>query len=311
LYFAYFPWGDEDQNLARFLRRASTVDSLAGTIVHRQIAIGLRQLVKRGVYPEGLAVHGTREYEEGLQESVRIASVVRSGKRPPDQGVCLFHHLYGAEDTTAEGRGRETIRACLEGFETSTFLRFLKKTNFDRWETILTNSTDVPSFIATEALGFTSAAGLRVYAAYDLALRIGDEFHLIDWKTGTRTPRAMAAAKRQLAIYGLWAAATQGVAIRDVRAQAVWLQDAPQWAPETLDQDVLNNVVALIEEQDVFERESTKPIADKNGEVVRYEAGREAFPTRPHLVGCSWCPYRSICAEGRAITKKAKLAEAL
>lgn len=75
-----------------------------------------------------------------------------------------------------------------------------------------------------------------------------------------------------------------------------------------LDLEDVKNVVSLIEEQDAFERSATLPAADKNGEVLRYEADREPFPPRPHVVSCAWCPYRSICAEGRAVMKKAKLA---
>lgn len=307
LYFAYFPWGDEYQNRARFLRRAATVESLAGTIVHRHIAIGLRQLVKRGRYPMGLELQGAREYQDALVESKRIASIVRAKKRPPDEGTCLFHHLYGAEDEFADSKGLEIVQECLRNFETSSMLEFLKTTNFDRWEIILTNSDDIPSFDATTELGFTRAAGLRIYAAYDLALKIGDEFHVIDWKAGVRSMRSLSAVRRQLAVYGLWAMST-GVPAEHVRVQACWLQDDPGWAPQELDREDIDRVIAAVEELDDVERSITTPVADKNGVIVRYNADREAFKPRPEARTCGWCPYRSICAEGMAATNALALA---
>lgn len=63
----------------------------------------------------------------------------------------------------------------------------------------------------------------------------------------------MAPVRRQLAVYGLWAA-SRGVPIGNVRVQAVWLQDDPAWAPEMLELEDVKNVVSLIEEQDAFER---------------------------------------------------------
>ena len=299
LYFQYFPWGDEEQNVARFLRRAASPDSLAGTIVHRQVVIGLRQLVRKGTYPQGLHEDGLREYAEALLESQRIAATVHSGKRPPDEGTALFHHLYGAEDAEAEEKGRKVVERSLRAFEESRALAFLRLTNTDRWERIITNTDDIPSFVASEALGFRDALGLRVYANYDLALRWGDDLVLVDWKTGRKSPRGEWSARRQLAVYGMWAMAN-GWPIERVRLVAYWLHEDETWEPTALEMADVLPVVETIETHDAAERAATRPVADKNGEVLKYEADREAFLPTPEPKRCGYCPYRSICAEGRA-----------
>jgi hypothetical protein len=300
LYYQYFPWGDEHQNLARFLRRAATADSLAGTIVHRNVVLGLRQLVRRGHYPTGLHEDGLREYAEAVAESRCVARAVLSGKRPPDEGTALFHHLYGAEDHESEESGRKVVERSLRAFEGSRALAFLRLTNFDRWERILTSTDEVPSFIASEQLGFRSAIGLRVYAAYDLAIKWGDDLVIVDWKTGKKTPRAEWSARRQLAVYGMWAMANRWP-IERVRLVAFWMQEDEPWEPTALEEADVLPVVETIETHDAAERAATRAVADKNGEIMRYEADREAFPAMPEAKRCGYCPYRSICADGRAV----------
>lgn len=298
LYYAYFPWGDENQNLARFLKRAATPESVAGTIVHRRIALGLRQLVKHGTYPTGMDKDGAAQYDEILRISKHIAERVRDGKCPPDDGTCFFHHLYGAEDPVAEQRGRDTIVKSLTMFETSTAMHFLKTTNFNRWKRILNDSDDVPSFYASAELGFESAHGLRVYAAYDLAFLHDGEFHIIDWKTGSKSGRSISASRRQLATYGLWAL-SQHHPFGKIRVQAFYLQDGEPWDPTPLGADDVKSVIRQIEDQDAAEREATSSVVNRDGEIIRYEADYNAFPPKPDLVGCGWCPYRVLCPEGR------------
>ena len=52
-------------------------------------------------------------------------------------------------------------------------------------------------------------------------------------------------------------------------------------------------------EQDAIERAATSPISDKHGVIVRYEMEQEAFPLRPEIRKCGWCPYRSICSASK------------
>ena len=299
LYFAYYPWGDEQQNLARFLRRLASPQSLAGTIVHRQLVLGLRQLARRGSYPAGLHADGLREYDESLDVSRRIAEIVRSGKRPPDAGTALSHHVHGAEDPEAERKGRDTVVRSLAAFESSKALAFLRLTNFDRWERVTTDTDDIPSFEASAALGFSGAVGLRVYANYDLAIKWGQDMVIVDWKTGARTARGEHAARKQLAVYGMWALSRDWRVDR-VRLLAYWLQEDDAWEPTPLEEADVAPIVEMIEAHDAAERAAIRPVADKNGEIVRYEADREAFLPSPEAKRCGYCPYRSICAEGRA-----------
>jgi hypothetical protein len=195
---------DEDQNLARFLKRAATPESMAGTIIHRMIALGLRQLVRCGEYP----------------------------------------------------------------------------------------------FLADTKLGFRKSVGLRIYSAYDLALKYDGLTYLIDWKTGIKSGGALLSARRQLAVYGMWAM-SRGVQLEKIRVQAFWLQDDEPWEPVLLDSEDVRCAVDQIEEQDAAERAATKPIVNFDGEIVRYGADREAFPTRPEPRRCSWCPYQAICSDAR------------
>ena len=298
LYFQYYPHGDEMGNRARVLRQTTGTESVAGTIVHDMVTLGLRQLIRRKGYPEGLHVQGLDRYEAALVLSRRLGAAARAGKRPGD-GAILRHHLYGAEDLDAEEKGRVTVERCLRAFEGSKALSFLTSTKFDRWERILTDTDDVPSFHATPELGFTAASGLRIYAKYDLALHCGDDLYVVDWKTGRRTPRAEDAVRRQLAVYGLWAMAEHERPIERVRLVACWLEEECAWHPVALDRADVELAIRTIEAHDAMERAATTPVANDKGEVVRYDAEREAFPPTPEARRCGWCAYRAICPEGR------------
>jgi CRISPR/Cas system-associated exonuclease Cas4 (RecB family) len=296
LYFQYFPWGDAKQNIARFLKRAVTPESLAGTIVHRHLAVGLRQLVRKKSYPQGLEVSGLAEYEVALKESHRLAEWVRSGKRPLDEGSVLLHHLYGKDGAEAEEKGRKIVKNCLTAFESSSALEFLKQTNYDRWNPILTTTDDVPSFVATADLGFKTAVGLRIYGAYDLAIGYKSDLVVVDWKCGAKTYHSEQRARRQLTVYALWAMAGKR-SLDQIKVVAYWPESSEAVTLSTVSVEEIASVIETIEADDEFEREATRPIVSTDGEIVRYEADRDSFPARPDPVRCGWCPYRSICTE--------------
>lgn len=297
LYFQYYPWGDEKQNIARFLRRAVSVESLAGTIVHRHIALGLRQLLRRRSYPKGFSSAAAAEYEAALKLSKFLAKAVREGRRPSDEGQVLFHHLYGRDDEIGESKGLVSIQSSLDRFYNSSALEFLKGTNFDRWKRILTNTDDTPCFTATAELGFQSAVGLRIYAAYDLALEVDDDLIVIDWKMGNRSAASEARTQRQLAVYALWGM-SNGHSLDRIKVAPHWLGDDPPLEPRSVLPELIRSVVEQIDVDDHWERNATRPIADEHGEIVRYDAGRGDFEARPEAALCGWCPYWSICLDG-------------
>ncbi len=256
--------------------------------------------MRRGDYPLGLAKNGIEQYEETLRISLRMAKTVRHGRKPPPEGACLFHHLYGAEDVESEQRGRSTVERCLTMFETSSALEFLKTTDTGLWERVLTNTDNIPSFDAGWDLGFDSAGGLRIYAAYDLALTDEGDYILIDWKTGSKSGKSILSSRRQLAAYGLWAM-SNGKSIEQIKVQAYYLNEGEAWDPQPLNAADVANAIVQIEEHDTVERSATTPIPDRFGSIVKYEADRNDFPAQPDVVKCRFCAYRSICAAGREV----------
>lgn len=295
-YYEYFPWGDEDEVLARVLRRSTSTGMLAGQIVHDQIALGLRQLARCGSLPPSLVEHGTRSYDAAVDWSRELATAARKGTRPHDDGVILRHHLYGAEDRRAESRGRNTVVRSLKAFENSEALAFLKTTDFEWWKPIITNTDDPPWFEANPELGFRESLKLRVYAVYDLALWHGGEFIIVDWKTGFPTQVTRRATNRQLAVYALWAMSS-GTQRQEIRVQPWWLNTGSKWSPREITDDELKSARRMIEAQALREAELCKEVQTRAG--IKFEVSRDDFHAEPSSSKCAICKFRPICSVGR------------
>lgn|GEM_PF-2660152 len=299
-YYEYYSKGDKEEHFIRTLRGVKTPASIAGTIVHDMIVLGLRQLKRINQFPKDLEYLGLKKFKEVLAISKQIAETIRAGKPVYRRGDVMVHHLYGAVDDDAEEAGRQTIEESLNFFQTSDALYWFKHSGSKRWMTILNSTEDVPFFETSEKLGFKRALGLRIYTAYDFARWVGQDYEIYDWKTGFRTPPGETRARRQLCVYALGAMA-EGIPLENILAIPYWLAPGEKVKPERFWKEETMHIVERIEEDFVQEASMIKPVVSKFGLIEAYKANKRDFPTKPSAQNCRFCSYRPLCPEGNAV----------
>lgn len=296
-FYEYYPWGESNphEDILWFLKRATTVPMLVGTVVHDAVALALRGFRESKYVYKDLAPLATRWYDEHLAESQRIAAIVRSGKRPPDEGTVIASHLIGGQSELVEQSGRAAVADHLKAFSNSATWEFLRSTDPKGWYPI----SDRPRYFkASAALGFSKARGIRLYTVFDLAFRQNNDCVIIDWKTGQKKADAILRARRQLAGYALWAI-SKGRTLDKIKTQVVFLTDGETWRPESVTQDEVDQVRDGIEQhiasENQFVRRTTSPDGD-----VKWVARVEDFPARPRAAICTGCKFRTVCKAGQA-----------
>lgn len=126
-----------------------------------------------------------------------------------------------------------------------------------------------------------------VYVTIDVMVKAGEQFLILDWKTGK--PRKDA-AKDQLGLYALYVANLYAAPAEDVFFAPVYLA----YTPEVFD-PVQSSNAALEESRASLEnsaREILARVADPDNGVAE-ECQFEALPTK---FGCRNCVYRNLCS---------------
>jgi hypothetical protein len=306
-FFQYYWKSEPNQDVLWELRRVKTIPLLVGDLVHESISLALRQWVHSHVEAKNLFSVANTQYESAMKASLRSAVAMRNGKRPPGKWPILAHHLNTGERSAIEEIGLETLRDYLAIFEASDAWAFLmrKKTHIQLWEPITTNSDTKPSFVATAALGFGMAAGLRIYTPFDLALANQGHFILVDWKAGKKTDQALAQVRKQLTSYCLWALDQKKARRMDLRVQPYFLQDGEKWAPSTVSREEFFDVVHEIEDHLTAEMQLVTVNANADGEPIGFAARVEDFPPAPRESICATCKFLTACEEGRRAVERA------
>lgn len=293
-FYEYFPWGEPEQDILWFLKRVKSVQLLAGDIVHELISLALRQFHDKGVVTD-LLVPAANQFDLRVKESLRIAEIVKSGKKPPSKGSVLAHHLEVGASECMELAGKASVEDALRAFEISEAWEVIRNSEPRLWVKILTDTDPKPYFEVSEKLGFQRALGLRAYSVYDFAFRHRKEFVIVDWKTGEKSSYSIANTKLQTAVYSLWAM-NQGVKGANIRIQPFFLQLGEAWSPQPVSEEALDEVREMIQDHDSLMRDLV--IREDKGEKMIFHAKRLDFPPKANPNICRGCKFRSICPEG-------------
>lgn len=307
-FFSYYPWGEPEQDVLAFLKKARSIPLLVGDVAHFFISLALDQYKTSGRPTEELVSHAVRRYDDALRWSLRTADMVAAGKRAGTAGSVLLHHLDFGASEAMESAGRETLVSSIKAFETSSAWEFLQTTSRRGWFDVTKATDSLPYVEARASLGFNLPEDIRLYTPYDLALWNRRELHIIDWKTGKPKPATEADAKKQLAAYSLWAL-TQRAKLENVRVQPFFLRPGQVWDPREVSQGELASAIAEIEahhrnELALVERVVERGPKPKSITRVFWRAKREDFPPRPRPAICINCNFRFVCDEGRAVVNR-------
>lgn len=296
-YWEYFPWDEEAQDEAWFLKRVTNLPMLVGTHVHDAIDTAIRQIQLTRSRPnmEVLATHQIRNFARDTASSVYAVKRLRAGCKPPDGIPVLSEHLYGGVEHRRFVDCEEQISEHIKAFAASEI--WDRITQISPKSIIHVNDSIItkPFFETTPALGFSPDLNVRVYAAIDLALLWEGDLVIFDWKTGWPTKEGLRRAKEQLSIYALWAWTAKEPKWSRILLQDVWLRGPCNWNPyQATLRNAISPAIGLLNEQLGKEMKRVK----LDSVSSRYTAQIEEFPPKPSIKRCSGCKFRALCPEG-------------
>lgn len=302
-FYQYFPHGEENDTALGFLKNATTLPLLVGTLTHDAIGMALRLFKARGRVKTDLKAPALTLFDDAIAASAKTAEVVRQGRSVRIGQRVLLHHLEDGPHELRETIARERLAAYLEAFESSSAWEILRASDRSRWEDVLA-ATDPKQFVdASPPLGFKKGFDLRIYTPFDAAFRSKGEFVIVDWKTGEKTGKSICEARRQTASYALWAL-SRGIRLERILLQPFWLQQDESWDPQPITAEEIEDVRGGIVEHDKAERRLLRQIVDSRGQVT-FHARIEDFPTKSGSA-CAGCRYRSVCTEGKEVSTDAE-----
>jgi hypothetical protein len=296
-FYEYFPHGEENATVLGFLKNTTTLALLVGTITHDMVGNALRLYKARRIVKNNLRDAALVLFDDAVGASASAAEKVREGNSVRIGRRVLLEHLAGPPNRVSEALARESLLSYLEAIENSSAWKFLRTTDTSKWKDVASGTDPKESVEASLKIGFQSGFSLRVYTAFDLAFRHEGEFIIVDWKTGVKSSRAIASARRQTTGYSLWAL-KRSVPLERVRLQPFWLRSGEKWEPTPVSVEELDDVQRSIETHDAIERKVLREERDGKSNVI-YHARLDDFPPRPSRA-CGSCKYRTVCSEGRA-----------
>lgn len=280
-YYAYYgssgPTGADgpQKEEIRFLRGLQNRYQRTGQILHLVISTFLRRAQAGEVWsPDRLCIWSQDMFKKDCEQSQR--SPDRNGKEASGFGPTLlqeFHYrLPDAQTLCALARDR--LVTAVEKFAVHPLYSEIRQAG------------STPGALIERPI---KVAGLpcRVGGRLDLAYRTRDGAAVVDWKLGGSQGGD---DSLQLATYGLWASTHFGVGPDSIQIYKAHLANGELTSASVSDR--------------VLSRARTRIIQDAEQMATLDDYGRagvvEAFTPCAQPAVCALCPFKKICAEGRA-----------
>jgi|WetSurMetagenome_2_1015567.scaffolds.fasta_scaffold00048_28 hypothetical protein len=192
-------------------------------------------------------------------------------------GKTFIETYYGARKSVDRAAAFEKISLCLKNFVASpvyTWLFMKAITNKDNW------------MIEPPGMGETRINGLKAYCKMDFLFPVGDEVHILDWKTGAKDTFKHSA---QLVGYAAAAAANFGIPWNGIFPKIVYLQPAF----EEFEIPLAENDFRAFEERIRTQTAEMKSYClDGENNLPK---PIEAFPMTPSNGVCRFCNFQELC----------------
>jgi len=228
----YAMWGGWSKNaspLQRTAYRLNKMDnrySLMGRATEDAVMWALRKAQAGG------APTVEEAYEAAARPMLNRAwKESKSGQweQDPKRVCCLWEHYYGG----AKGESKEWVepvieqtRTCIGNFLDRVLPRLAEVRPEQEVHIASPESGGEPECFEFE--------GIKIYAIPDYVYRLGDVWHIHDWKAGKAKPEH----KDQLALYGLWAHTKHGIEAGKIMVFLEYLRDGVM-AYEQVTEDML------------------------------------------------------------------------
>lgn len=193
------------------------------------------------------------------------------------QGKTFEEVVYSETDAVVVEDLRPKVHACLENLLASDRFRWLVEeaaTSSGEW------IIDPPGY------GETRLDDLKVYIKVDVLFPLGDEIHILDWKTGKTDPGKH---RKQLVGYATWASIHFGIDPARVRPTLAYLYPAYDEVQQSFTAADLRSFAVQV-------RAETNEMYEYCRDVEQnIPIEKDAFPRIDDPRVCAQCAFRGIC----------------
>ena len=268
------------QQAAYRLSKIENRYSLAGQAVE----LAVRWILKRK--QQGMAVDAEEAYQAEARPFLLRCwkeSQTRAWRKNPKEHCCLHEHYYQTfergKENEAVVRLREHVKQCIANFVTLVLPRI---------EGIKPEQEVAVATVAGAHAESFDFEGIKVYAIPDYVCKIGEEWHIYDWKSGHVSEQH----DEQMRIYGLWAHIKHGVPPEQCVTSLEYLARGEARGSRLTADDlalasehIRMSVAEMTEYLQGGDRERNEPLPMEDWELA---ATRES---------CRWCGFLELCAD--------------
>lgn len=265
-YYEYYRKHDiENRPRIEFLRELTTIPLEVGNVSHKLINRLLQRLQKS---PDEIDLEKFFEYAER-----RTAEICKEKK---------FEESYFKKRDEAEIAREvyEKVAAAMENFLKSDRLQWLFEEAMASKEDWFVEHEDPRNF------GECRIDNWKAYCKVDFMFPIGDELHIIDWKTGKPD---YSKHSIQLKGYAGWANFQFGTDVSMIRPTVAYL------LPEYTENTVALNLYDIDEFADLIRAQTEAMYQYCEIPETNFPKAKEAFAMTPHEGFCRFCKYRELC----------------
>jgi len=262
-FFHYYTKYDRDipvRRLNRF-KELVTLPLEVGSIVHEVIEVLLNRL---------------RTTAEAIDRPRFITFADQAIGRSL-QGKAFEEVVYGEMDAVAVDHLQPKVHACLENLLASDRFRWLVEEAAPasgQW------IVDPPGY------GETRLDGLKVYVKVDVLFPLGEEIHILDWKTGKTDPGKH---RKQLVGYATWASIHFGIDPARVRPTLAYLYPAYEEVQQSFTSADLQSFAVQV-------RAETNEMYEYCRDIEQnIPLDKDAFPHIDDERICAQCAFRGVC----------------
>jgi hypothetical protein len=247
--------------LIQELKELSAVPLATGIAVHTVIQVLLNRLMRTS---------------QDIDREQFFDFAFRRTKQRADSET--FHEVYYRErEAVVVEDLYPKVQSCLENLLESDRYRWLVEeaiTTRDRW------------VIEPPGYGETRMDGLKTYFKVDFLFPIGDQLHILDWKTGKRDPEKH---RKQLVGYSAWASYHFEVGVEKVVPTIAYLDPQYEEVEEVFNAFDLEHFAIQVRAESEEMQEYCRDV-EQNIPVEKSE-----FPLIDDPRICSHCEFRGLC----------------
>lgn len=267
----YLSWGGWKRDApalnrkAYILKQIRTIPMYVGSVCHALIA-DLLSKVRVGESPTVDFKQIGRSMDKVFKESSS-----RRWEKYAKAGHFLEDHYYGGITPGDRKDAKQKVIDSIRVFMESPIYSVLSDQSKPKEWLVIDDPDSVPSF---------RIADIKVFAALDLAVKMGGKYHVFDWKTGSMDE----AEREQLSCYALFAAATWGCQAQELALHAVDLYPSfLRRSYSSSDVGLSNARSAIIQNYRLMER------------LHAVSHFHEPFLKTNDPSICKWCNFQEIC----------------